>query len=122
MPAQQYLDLKAERAAKRAAEPKTGSLASSPLPLPTPPESGLPTPTKSISFGGATEGCGMAFPPDMALAVGPTHVMQVINGCVVVFNKSGVMQPGFPKRLNTFLNNRTDALSATRCRAPIAIK
>jgi hypothetical protein len=103
MPPLQYLDLKAERAAKQAAAPKTGSVANSPLPLPAPPDSGLLTPTKSISFGGATEGCGMAFPPDMALAVGPTHVMQVINGCVVVFNKSGATLPGFPKRLNTFL-------------------
>jgi hypothetical protein len=102
MPPLQYLDLKAERAAQHAAAPKTGSLATSPLPFPAPLDSGLLTPTKSISFGGATEGCGMV-PPDMALAVGPGHVMQVINGCVVVFNKSGAIQQGFPKHLKTFL-------------------
>jgi hypothetical protein len=38
----------------------------------------------------------------MALAVNQQFVLQVINGCVAVFDKTGVMQPGFPKKANAF--------------------
>ena len=39
----------------------------------------------------------------MALAVGPSYVLQVINGCVTVLNKSGNVQAGFPKSLSSFM-------------------
>ena len=38
----------------------------------------------------------------MAIAVGPTYELQVVNDCMAVFNRSGVLQAGFPKSLNTF--------------------
>ena len=41
-------------------------------------------------------------PPDMSLAVGPTYVLQMVNNYVAVYNKSGVLQSGFPKSADTF--------------------
>ena len=39
----------------------------------------------------------------MALAAGPTHVLQAINGCITVMDKSGTVQAGFPKSLSSFM-------------------
>ena len=40
--------------------------------------------------------------PDMALAVGENFVVQFVNSYVAVYNKNGVLQPGFPKDADTF--------------------
>jgi hypothetical protein len=41
-------------------------------------------------------------PPDMSLAVGPTYIVQMVNNSIAVYNKSGVLQSGFPKSADTF--------------------
>jgi hypothetical protein len=44
------------------------------------------------------------WPPDMALAVGTNFVVQVVNSSIAVYNKAGVLQPGFPKSADTFFS------------------
>jgi len=68
-----------------------------------PKPSAGPAPTSITAFGGLGIGCGREIPPDMALAVGPTFVLQVINGCMTVLDKSGNVQAGFPKSLSAFM-------------------
>jgi len=64
------------------------------------------------------KGCGGAFlPSDMGLAVGTALVLQTVNNCVAVFDKSGVLQPGFPKSLNDFLGLGPAKLILTHARA-----
>jgi len=41
-------------------------------------------------------------PPDMSLAVSENFVLQMVNNYVAVYNKAGVLQPGFPKDADTF--------------------
>jgi hypothetical protein len=96
---QQYQSAKAAVAAKVNTAGKTAESANAPAE----PSAGILTPLTSVSFGGLGSGCGNLFPPDMALAVNQQFVLQVINGCVAVFDKTGVMQPGFPKKVNAFL-------------------
>jgi len=43
-------------------------------------------------------------PPDMSLAVSENFVLQMVNNYVAVYNKSGTLQPGFPKSADTFFN------------------
>jgi hypothetical protein len=74
-------------------------------PPPARPQS-LETPGAGIIFNSTTEaGCGFVTPADQAIAVGDTSVgvLQVINVCVNVFNKSGVLQAGYPKSLTSFV-------------------
>jgi hypothetical protein len=52
-------------------------------------------------FAGLGSWCGGATPPNPALAVGPTFVVQVIKPCLAVYDKSGNMQPGFPVSLKS---------------------
>jgi hypothetical protein len=60
--------------------------------------------TPGISFGSFGLGeTGTITPSDMALAVGPNHVMQLVNITVGVTDKFGNMFQGFPKSLNDFL-------------------
>jgi hypothetical protein len=66
----------------------------------------LETPTASLVFNSTTEvGCGNVTPADQAIAVGDTSVgvLQVINVCLNVFTKSGVLQAGYPKSLTSFV-------------------
>lgn len=41
-------------------------------------------------------------PSDMAIAVGPTYVLQVVNTYFAVYTKTGVLQSGYPKSADTF--------------------
>jgi len=41
-------------------------------------------------------------PPDTNMAVGPNHIVQWVNVRFAVFNKSGIMLPGYPKQGNAF--------------------
>jgi hypothetical protein len=58
------------------------------------------TPGNFANFLGASQGCnGVGWvPSDMGLAVSSTYVVQVVNECVTVFNKSGAVLSG-PKDL-----------------------
>jgi hypothetical protein len=61
------------------------------------------TPAATVGFHGVHQGCGGSWvPPDQALAVNQSFVVQGVNACIAVYSKSGVLQPGFPKDLNTF--------------------
>ncbi|MDQ6703293.1 MAG: hypothetical protein M3Z96_09435 [Pseudomonadota bacterium] len=74
-------------------------------PLPARPPS-LKTPGAAIVFPSASEtGCGSVTPADQAIAVGdtPVGVLQAINVCVNVFDKSGNLQAGYPKSLTSFV-------------------
>ncbi len=46
--------------------------------------------------------CGGCTPSDMALAVGPTWVVQFVNTAISVMDKNGVVQAGYPKSSNAF--------------------
>lgn len=108
---QQYAALKAQAATVRLPASK-GAAAALPLtvasPFPTPAPG--PAATSIAAFGGLGIGCGREIPPDMALAAGPTFVLQVINGCVTVTDKSGSVQAGFPKSLSSFMGVGSGAI------------
>jgi hypothetical protein len=74
-----------------------------------------------------TAPCAVGFTPaDQALAVGDSAgsapgVLQVINDCVTIYDKNGVLQPGYPKSLTTFFDlqtPRTRAHSTTGSTTP----
>lgn len=58
------------------------------------------TPTVRYNFAGIP-GTGWS-PSDMALAVGPTYVLQVVNESIAIYSKTGVLQAGYPKTLQAF--------------------
>jgi hypothetical protein len=93
-----------ERALReRAVAPEAG-LPNAPLPPPT-ALPGAPGTGPAIAFEGNYEAkCGMPGASDMALAVGddrPTYpVLQVNNYCINLFTKTGVLAPGYPKKLD----------------------
>jgi hypothetical protein len=63
------------------------------------------TPTATLSFRGLAEKNNNALTPsDMGLAVGPSFVLQVVNGQIAVYDKTSVLQSGFPKNLNSFFS------------------
>jgi hypothetical protein len=41
-------------------------------------------------------------PSDMAIAVGPTYVVQFVNTYIAIYSKTGVLQSGYPKSADTF--------------------
>jgi hypothetical protein len=57
---------------------------------------GQATPGGFIDFNGASEGCNGSgwVPSDMGIAVSATYVVQVVNECLEVFNKSGTLVAG----------------------------
>jgi hypothetical protein len=92
-------DLRKARAAQSPADPKVAS------PPPVRPQS-LETPGASLVFTSTGEvACGFVAPADQAIAVGDTSVgvLQAINVCVDVYNKSGNLQAGYPKSFTSFV-------------------
>src|ERR1700732_3250677 len=90
--------LRKARAAHSPANPNVAS------PPPVRPQS-RETPGAAVVFTSTSEaGCGNVTPADQAIAVGDTSVgvLQVINVCVNVFDKSGNLQAGYPKSLTSF--------------------
>lgn len=67
---------------------------------------GEQTPGASIVFAGQSQ-VGSIRPSDMALAASPSWVVQVVNSSIAVYNKSGVLQTGFPKSLAAFIPGST---------------
>jgi hypothetical protein len=91
--------LRKARAAHGPANPKLAS------PPPVRPQS-RETPGAAVVFNSTSEaGCGFVTPADQAIAVGDTSVgvLQVINVCLNVFDKSGNLQAGYPKSLTSFV-------------------
>ncbi|MGH6876097.1 MAG: hypothetical protein ACREHV_01830, partial [Rhizomicrobium sp.] len=103
VPTRQYALLKAQAATVKLPAPKEAVAQPLTAAGPQPPPAAGPAATKITSFGGLGIRCGQEIPPDMALAAGPSFVLQVINGCVAVFDKSGTMQAGFPKSLSSLM-------------------
>ena len=64
-------------------------------------------------FAGQSELNGVA-PADMAVAVSPSYVVQLVNESIAVYNKSGVIQTGFPKPLASFFTNNTGDIGDVR--------
>jgi len=81
-------------------------------PAPTNPI-GRQVPGATPVFAGQSEQSGIS-PSDMAVAVSPTYVVQVVNSSIAVYNKSGVIQSGFPKSLSTFFPSNTGDLGDPR--------
>jgi hypothetical protein len=52
------------------------------------------------AFFGQSQVC--CTPSDMAIAVGPTYVAQFVNTYIAIYNKSGVLQTGYPKSAAQF--------------------
>jgi len=99
---QQYAALKARAASVKLPAPQ-GAAQPLVVATPVPPPAAGSAATRITSFSGVGIACGKSFPPDMAVAAGPSFVLQVINGCVTVLNKSGGVQAGFPKSLSSFM-------------------
>lgn len=70
---------------------------------------GVNTPGAQRNFDGIDETCSYLTPSDMAIAVSQRYVVQVVNSCISVFNKSGVLQAGYPKSLTTFFGLPSDS-------------
>lgn len=62
--------------------------------------------TPGISFEGIS---APANPSDVNLAVGPNHIVQIINTDWAVFDKTGQIYPGFPKTLGSIWSELGDA-------------
>lgn len=103
---QQYEGMKAAAARKTSTGQPSGSSAQieTPAPPSTATSPGISTPA-GVGFAGLGSSCGHLFPPDMALAVNQQFVLQVINGCIAVWDKTGVLQAGFPKTTNAFFGD-----------------
>lgn len=66
------------------------------------------TPATSARFIGLPDLSGVE-PPDMALAVSPRWVMQGVNLDFAVYDRNGVLQPGWPKSTGAFFHVPTPA-------------
>lgn len=83
-------------------------------PIPAPLQNGMPTGSASTTAVGSLPsvkwpGIGFtgSFPPDPDIAVGPTHVVQVVNGAVAFYQKNGTrvfQQPDSPSGFWSGLN------------------
>ena len=93
----QYEALKSE-VAKRGKPQLTGA-----SPSPRGANSGILSVGGSAGFFGLDESnCGGCRPPDMALAVGENFAVQMVNSAIIVMDKKGNVQGGFPKGTDTF--------------------
>jgi len=91
------------RAARSLAAPPGGSVSPA---TPAQPQNGVFTPGATTNFTSTGEvNCGGVTPADQAIAVGDTTVgvLQAINVCIDVYNKSGVLQAGYPKSFTSFV-------------------
>jgi len=81
---------------------------------PAPADPGLvpPKPPATLVFTAQSE-AGLT-PSDMAVAVSPGYVVQVVNSSIAVYNKSGVLQSGWPKALSTFFPGTSGDLGDPR--------
>ncbi len=77
--------------------------------VPTDDSSGLFTPGAFTAFQGQVES-GLT-PSDMGLAASNNYVVQVVNATIAVYDKTGVLQTGFPKSLNTFFGLPSSAFT-----------
>lgn len=74
---------------------------------------GREVPGATPVFRGQSEKGGIS-PADMAVAVSPLYVVQLVNSSIAVYNKSGVLQSGFPKPLSSFFSSNTGDIGDVR--------
>jgi hypothetical protein len=74
---------------------------------------GREVPGASPVFAGQSEKGGIA-PADMAVAVSGSFVVQLVNESIAVYNKSGVIQTGFPKALSSFFSSNSGDIGDVR--------
>jgi hypothetical protein len=65
--------------------------------------------------------CGGCLPPDTNGDIGPNHYVQVVNTQIAVYDRSGALQPGFPKNINTLWSGLGGNCAATNDGDPIAL-
>lgn len=59
---------------------------------------------EDLSCSGGSTSSGLLAPSDVALAVGQTQVVQAVNDCIAVYDKTtSALLEGYPKSLNEFL-------------------
>ena len=80
-----------------------------PAQAPTVDSAGLFTPGAFTAFQGQVES-GLT-PSDMGLAASNNYVVQAVNATIAVYDKTGVLQTGFPKSLNTFFGLPSSAFT-----------
>jgi len=96
----------AKARAARAMQAPGGEVGAAPAPPAAPAEAaGEETPGATTVFAGQSE--NGSTPSDMALAVGSTFVVQVVNSAIALYNKNGALQAGFPKSLGSFFSGST---------------
>jgi hypothetical protein len=99
------------------------SLSPSPAPSPNPKNGDNDTPGAFRAFVAQDQDlfCAGGTPSDMGLAVGQSQVVQVVNRCISVYDKTtGLLLPNFPKVLagpNGFLGGLASGQSVTDPRA-----
>jgi hypothetical protein len=93
----QFAVLKQTVAQRRTASPSAQALHPSESALSLAPD----TPALQTNFDGINSNCSFVIPSDMALAASGSWVVQTVNDCFAVYNKSGALQAGFPKDLNS---------------------
>ena len=59
------------------------------------------------------------FPPDPNIAVGPNHIVELVNTEIAVFSKTGSIYPGYPKQLNLLWSNLGGSCAANDVGDPI---
>ena len=79
--------------------------------------------TPGVNFEGVTvqqaPSCNCA-PPDTNMAVGPNHVVQWVNTSFAVYDKAGIIFPGYPKAGNSLWVGFGGACETTNSGDPIA--
>ena len=81
-----------------------------------------PVPGPIVSFEGmdAAEGCGGCQPPDPVLAVGPNHVVEMVNVAFSIYLKDGTRVVG-PSQINALWAGQTGACATQNTGDPIAV-
>ena len=59
------------------------------------------------------------YPPDPNIAVGPNHIVELVNTEIAVFSKTGSIYPGYPKQLNLLWTNLGGSCSTNDVGDPI---
>lgn len=84
-------------------------------PMPPPaqiPESGIFTPGSSKNYEGINQTCSNLVPADAGIAVSQFFGFQIVNSCVIVFNKNtGAVYAGYPKSINAFFGLSASAFT-----------
>ena len=81
-----------------------------------------PVPGPILTFEGmnAAEGCGGCQPPDPVLAVGPNHIVEMVNTAFSIYLKDGTRAVG-PSQINALWAGQSGACAVNNAGDPIAV-